>query len=632
MSSRRNIPLCCSPRVVSATRADFYSIETLLASPPFAGKQGESLVLAIYNYFTSQVDGTYHFWSPEENLGEPRLRGQVYDPVKYWNVYGWMLCGNHAVMLQTIYAAAGFRARQIGLPGHNVCEVYYEGDWHFLDVDMWTWFRNPEGQIASSYELAKHPAALIVGNSFKSSPCNLPDRNLNDYAAMFAAAPVVDAEARIKGVWPPTTARRHSMDFQLRPGETLIRSQVAGGRFPFPSSWKPLLASAAPEWKGCPSERFAPFRTYGNGRWVYAPNLGSAYADFDLGTWARNGLQQDEAGVIGVGEATLRIQSPYPFCGIPDFSGDRIRHHEGVWLEIAGAGPAMFEVSTVEGAWDPVFVAAGSGGFRQRLDVTQRLAERYDCLIRFTLGEQARLNTLVFDGTLLTAPISLPRLVDGANRMEIRCLDKHHLCTVPWTQIVDFRAAADLACQAVSIENGLAQPAVRGWQKLAPRDAAHPVRAVFRMEAPGARKYAWFWVLAKVDEPPAGQQPKNAFLEWSADGKVWLPFAGQHLAGSDLQWDLPLDGEVLLAPDNAAPVWLRLTSDTAIVGLEFYGHLEAGKAQSSVLQITHRWTEEGKSKQFRAPPGLSAYEFTCGANPTGHTIEMSLPSKRTYES
>ncbi|MEI8241734.1 MAG: hypothetical protein WCI17_00555 [bacterium] len=207
---------CFSPRVVGATRPDFTSIETLLASPSFAGKQGEELVLAIYNYFTSQVDGTYHFWSPEENLGEPRLRGQVCDPVKHWNVYGWMLCGNHAIMLQAIYTAAGFRARQIG---HNVCEVYYEGGWHFLDVDMWTWFRNPAGQIASAYELARESKALIVDNPCKSSPCNLPDRSLNDYATMFTAAPVVDAEQRIKGVWPLTTARRHSMDFLLRPGE-----------------------------------------------------------------------------------------------------------------------------------------------------------------------------------------------------------------------------------------------------------------------------------------------------------------------------------------------------------------------------------------------------------------------------
>lgn len=625
-SNRQDAAFCFSPRVVGTARADFYSMETLLASPPFAGKQGEELALAIYNYFTSQVDGTYHFWSPEENLGEPRLRGQVYDPIKYLNAYGWMLCGNHATLLYALYTSAGLRARQFGLPGHSVCEVYYEGAWHFLDIDMWTWFRNSTGQIASAYELAKNSKALIVDNRFKSNPCNLPDRDLTDYADMYAAAPVIDAEHRIKGIWPPCTWRRHCMDFQLRPGETLIRSQVAGGRFPFPASWKPSLTSVAKEWKGCPSERYTPFRTYGNGRWVYAPNLSSTYDDFAMGTWSREGLHQDKDGVTGSGTATLRIQSPYPFCGIPDASGDRIRHHDGVWLDIAGTGPVVFEVNTAEGAWEPVFESMSTGNFKQRLDITQTLAERYNCLIRLTLGEKARLKSLSFDGTILTAPISLPRLAEGANRMELHCLDQHHLCTVPWTQIVDFRATADLAAQAIRIDNGIAQPAAKGWQKLAPHHASDPVRAVFRVEAPGSRKFAWFWVHATVDEVPAGQGPKSALMEWSADGKAWSPFAVQRIVSSDMEWDLNVDGEVLLAPDSLGPVWLRLTSDTAIGGFEYYGHLDAGHAHSSELRIIHRWTEDGQAKQFEVPLGRSAYDIACGKNPTGHTIEMNLPS------
>ncbi len=634
-SLRRDGVYCFSPRVVGATRADFFSIESLLASPPFAGKQGEELALAIYNYFTSPIDGTFHFLAPEENLGQPRLRGQVHDPIKYLNAYGCMLCGNHSSLLYAIYTAAGFRARQFGLPGHTVCEVYYEGSWHFLDIDMWTWFRNPAGRIASAYELAKDSQALIVDNTSKSEPCNLPDRDLESYAAMFAAAPVSDVEQRIVTAWPPVKSRRHSMDFQLRPGETVIRSQFAGGCFPFPESWREALSivvselpksaqTGAAAWKGQPRERYAPFRTHGNGRWIYAPKLGSGYADFALGVWTREGLRQDRNGVTGSGTATIRMQSPYPFCGIPDTAANPIRHHDGVWLEIAGADAATFEVDNAEGAWAKVFESTGQGAFKQRLDITQLLAQRYDCLIRFTLGEQARLDTLSFDGAILTAPMSLPRLVRGANRMELRCLDKHHLCTAPWTRIVDFRASADLTAQ---IENGVAKPSVKGWQKLAPCDASQPVRAVFRMDAPGARKYAWFWVLATVDEPPADQGPKSALLEWSLDGQKWAPFAAQGIGNSDVQWDVSLDGEVLLAPDSAACVWLRLTSDTAIARLEFYGHLDLGDANSSALRITHRWTEESQTRQFVAPSGCSIYELTCGRNPSGHTIEMSLPSK-----
>ena len=191
-SPAQNGAMSFSPRVVGVNRADFYDLRTILQSPQFAGKQGEQLALAIYNYFTSTVDGTYHFWSPNENEGCPRLRGDVSDPVKFLNVYGWMLCGNHALTLYELYRAAGFQARQFGLPGHSVCEVFYEGRWHFLDVDMWTWFRTPEGHIASAFELAKNAKSLIVDNTAKSNPCNLPDRDLPGYAAMYASGKTLD--------------------------------------------------------------------------------------------------------------------------------------------------------------------------------------------------------------------------------------------------------------------------------------------------------------------------------------------------------------------------------------------------------------------------------------------------------
>src|SRR5258708_670230 len=146
-----------SPRVVGTQRADFFNLDTLLQSPHFAGKKGEALVLAIYDYFTSTIDGTYHFWSPDETRGIPRQRSRVDDSVKLMNVYGWMLCGQHAAMQLAIFNAAGFPARQYGMPGHNLCEVFYDGRWHALDIDMWTWFRAPEGYIARAAEFQATP-------------------------------------------------------------------------------------------------------------------------------------------------------------------------------------------------------------------------------------------------------------------------------------------------------------------------------------------------------------------------------------------------------------------------------------------------------------------------------------------
>ena len=101
--------------------------------------------MAVYNHFTSQVDGTYHFWPSAENEGQPRIRRVNNDPIKIYNAYGWAICGQQAHMLYAIWTAAGLKARLYGLPGHALCEVFYDGRWHHYDVDMWSWFRTPRG-------------------------------------------------------------------------------------------------------------------------------------------------------------------------------------------------------------------------------------------------------------------------------------------------------------------------------------------------------------------------------------------------------------------------------------------------------------------------------------------------------
>jgi hypothetical protein len=156
-----------SPRVVGRLRPDFHCLEAMLKSPQFAGKQGEELVMAVYNHMTSQVDGTYHFWPSAENEGQPRLRRSCTDPIKILNAYGWAICGQMSHMLQAIWIAAGLKARLYGLPGHALCEVFYDGRWHHVDVDMWSWFRTPQGHLASAYELACNARALIVENQNK---------------------------------------------------------------------------------------------------------------------------------------------------------------------------------------------------------------------------------------------------------------------------------------------------------------------------------------------------------------------------------------------------------------------------------------------------------------------------------
>lgn len=600
-----------SPRVVGELRPDCHSLEAFLASPRFAGKQGEALVLALYDLLISPLDGVWHGWPMNERQGDPVGWGDVSDPVKLLNAYGWTICGQNALLLQGLYRAAGMPCRLRQLPGHVVCEVAYDDRWHVLDADMRTWFRTPDGHIAGVDDLVRDPRGLILDNRHRSSPCSLPDRPLEHYAHMYEAV-------TSKGVptFPDWATRIHSMDFTLRPGETLIRSQVGDGRFHMPATWREFLRVHGGEWPGQPRERFEPFRTIGNGRWIYAPNLSVNTRDVELGAWTRDGLGQDEYGLLGPGSIVFRMQSPYPFCGIPNQAQACFPASDGVWLELAGSGALHAEVSDAEGR----FVEVAAPG---RCDLTALMASRYGALIRLTLGQGARLSALRFDGRLMTAPMSLPRLVEGENRMSLRTLDRHGQRTTPWTVPVDFRSKTALSAALVRVEAGSLVPGARERLRLAPPPAG-PACAVFRFAAPAARSFAWAYAIATVPERPTGGRASQAVLEWSPDGSTWKTMAAIDIPGTPLQWDASLDGEAHPTGPQRH-LWLRVTSATGLIGLEFAGHL-AEPASPAELRITHRWYEAGGERAYAVPSGDSTYAIPCGSEPRQHSIEMRAPS------
>ena len=610
-----------SPRVVGKFRPDFHCLEAMVSSPQFAGKQGEELVMAIYNHFTSQVDGTYHFWPSAETEGQPRMRRTNVDPMKILNSYGWAICGQMSHMLYTIYTAAGLKARLYGLPGHALCEVFYDGRWHHYDVDMWSWFRTPQGHVASAFELSNNARALIFENKNKSNPCNLPDRELEGYADMYSRAEKDDKD--ITSLRPDWADRSHNMDFRLRPGETILRTSENQGRFVMPQDWTEFKEKFDREWHGTPRERFNPFRSFGNGRWIYEPNLSEKYKDFAEGVWEKKGVRQRGYGLSGAGFATFRVQSPYPFAGVPDWKGPKITSSSGVWIEVAGEGNVTVEITNPEGGWQTVYTC--DKPFDERVDVTEIMKARYECFIRVSLGEGAKLRKFRFEGFFMIAPISLPRLAEGENAMELRCCDKHGQHTVPWAQVIDFRKTADLKAQWVKATNCAFKPWAEGWTTIGAADESKPVTAVFKFAAPKGQKFGWAYFLTAHREGPQGQPLRKAMLEWSVDGKNWTVLADCQISNHASQWDCSLDGEAL-TPDGAAAVWLRVTSDTAICNVECHGHLQVTSDGKAPLEITHSWKESGEVREFKAPAGATNYTIQCGKAPRDHAIRMSVPS------
>ena len=147
-----------NPWLVNDRVADMHNINTMAATyvnaytpdGMIAPANNEQKAINIYN---NQKRRLYH-WTDEP----PALGGNsISDPTYNQNVFGWALCGRHGAMGMTLSNAAGFTgSRNVGIPGHNIYEAYYDGAYHLLDTmtTMYVYTRDNPPHVASCAEIA----------------------------------------------------------------------------------------------------------------------------------------------------------------------------------------------------------------------------------------------------------------------------------------------------------------------------------------------------------------------------------------------------------------------------------------------------------------------------------------------
>ena len=151
----------------------------------------------------------------------------VRDPVKLTNVYGVGYCGIFGPTLDGVFHGIGFeRGRAFGVSGWNHCttEVWYDGGWHYFDLDVRGALRKPDGTIASLAE-ARRDRSLWVDPARPIRPFFPKD---HDKGRVFE----IYRDSRIDYFYRWFQSG-HVMDFRLRQGETFTRWwRPHGGRWP----------------------------------------------------------------------------------------------------------------------------------------------------------------------------------------------------------------------------------------------------------------------------------------------------------------------------------------------------------------------------------------------------------------
>lgn len=172
----------------------------------------------------------YHIpgWAYEEPMGE------VLDPVKLLNSYGFGLCYQDAPLLQALWTAGGFAQTRVWfLTGHTVAEVYYDKQFHYYDSDMmgYTTIGNGpvhQSTVASVQQLADDPniflSKLQSPRKVRDGAVDAPWYNADVREAAIGGLAGLFSSRADNHLYSSTRyPQGHAMDFTLRPGERMIR-------------------------------------------------------------------------------------------------------------------------------------------------------------------------------------------------------------------------------------------------------------------------------------------------------------------------------------------------------------------------------------------------------------------------
>ena len=596
-----------APRILSPHNADAYSMKTFAEFPRWRDLKGDAKVYEIFKYLADRRTGIFPMgagaWEGRDNVYD---FGFIRDPVQMINVYSAGYCDMLGPTMAGVMKDMGVGpSRTLNLPawGHVVAEVFYDGKWHYLDLDVRAAFRRPDGSLASMEE-AKKDDSLWKG---PNSPIFFPLDNLKDVRKAYA-----ETEIQVRhGV----NMGGHTMDYVLRRGETFTRWWQPQGdhwshhesynKTPFPRN----LIEKEPRGPKCKHESFT-IHTHGNGRFVYAPAL-SSKEDFEDGVYDTKGVKPGSAGLVGDGYVIFEVRSPYvivPRVGKLETTDDDC---EASVVKLDATGVTT-SVSVDNGL---TWVTPASP------DLTPLVSGRYGYLLKLDLkGENAVVRSLEITTWVQVHPASLPSLRKGKNEMRYVTgdhfgLDAHVVeVRTNWGSKEDFLKV----CSEPPKDFNYARTSNRAHGPF-----------VAKVDAPPGMKIAWFTGGGNftAHQGDAAPKTKNS-MAWAADQAAdFKEFYKAEVPAGQNHWHYNADVEVRL--DNPArTVYLRYVGDPGVNNVRIYAHcVEEKKVAPTPVTITHAWREKGELKKKTVSlekPG--PYEVTADDEPVDEYVELSVPN------
>jgi hypothetical protein len=621
---------------------------------------------AIWRFFLT--DGRFvapGFWYHIAGFAYEEPKGEVLDPLKLLNSYGFGLCYHIAPVLQAVYRAGGFEdARVWFLTGHTVTEVFYEGGYHYFDSDMMGYNTIGKGNsktlpVASVQEIAADGDIILA--KIKSGAVDSPW-----YPADVAAGAIPDlvkvfTTTADNWLFPFTRYEQgHTMDFVLRPGERMIRSfepEQMRSRLPYKlagNRWLEFPEAVDDPRLGPASRKDG--RQWATGQLEYQPPLSDSKAFYAV----RNLRLPDSAASQ---QSMVRLEPDKPAVAVFDVQSPYVLIDAQFSMDLSLAGPgssATVETSADNGlTWELAAQLPGphQGVWNTVAKVLARspngrlnaIAGKYGYLVRFTLAgpdSGASMQNVRIASRFQLNPRSLPALSKGRNDLIYRPGPQRTRRPIP----VPLDQAARIASEFVNVryvveaDNGMLLP-----------EPGKPASIVFELSLPDGETIAGFDVGGRFLDLRDGLAPEKltaevratalagdksdsqvgASLEWSTSPAG--PFTALWQYDPALRWNdgkpvkqvlrwPEVDRQVRDLPADAGKVYVRYRLKEVALDDIRLAVIAAPQTTASALEVTHVWTEKGKqySHVERIVNPAAEHSYIIQIPPAGRPVNQAI--------
>ena len=612
-------------RVTSEHTADTTDLKRFREFPAWKDKSGNDLAIAIWKYLCDYETGLYHFNEILEGPDPFDEYATVRDPLKVMNVYNMAYCGIFGPVLDGIFQGVGFeKGRSFGVEAWNHCttEVWYDDAWHYFDLDVRGALVDANGTVVSLRE-AQRNRELWTNPPSKVGPFFPKDNDKNRVFEIYR-----DSKIHYYYRWFQGSG---TMDFYLRQGETFTRwPKPQGGRWHHlprynKTEWIKKLIQIEPV-GAKPNHRDFTRWNHGNGLFHYAPDLHEASTDFDDGVYAVKNLAAGRRGLHivrrGPAEAVFEMFTPYIIVAKVNELDEVNDDTEASVVTMETLLPVDVSVSLDHGL---TWLKAGKiePGRKQAVDLTGMVKGTYGYLLKLRTsgdGGEPAITSLAIDTWVQVAPISLPRLKKGVNRIKYEASDRYGLTTMPMLIHPNSADPRDLAKHLVAIP-----------QDYDPKRATSRIHgeAVLHLTAPEGMKIAWFSAGATF-RTHQGEYAKNTNNRMAY--AVGRPGEFKEIYRASVptwvnHWRYNWDTDVVL-DEPASEVYVKYTGDPGLNTMRACLHLLADRPMGKAVRVVHgyRIGEKLYRKEIDLA-GPTAYTIECDNEPENVFIEIGVPSK-----